>query len=78
MVGDLCSTMVEEKWNITYPLLFRLLKLALILPISTSTVERAFSAINVVKTGLHNRICDPFFKWLSSLTRRGSCIGVNF
>uniref|UniRef100_A0A7C9A4N8 HAT C-terminal dimerisation domain-containing protein n=1 Tax=Opuntia streptacantha TaxID=393608 RepID=A0A7C9A4N8_OPUST len=59
-LGDLCSTMVEEKKHITYPLVFKLLKLALILPVSTATVERAFSAMNIVKSRLRNRMCDSF------------------
>ena len=59
-LGDLCRVMVETKKDITYPLVFRLIKLALILPVSTATVERAFSAMKIVKSRLRNRMCDPF------------------
>jgi len=59
-LGDLCKVMVETKKDITYPLVFRLLKLALILPVSTTTVERAFSAMKIIKNRLHNRMCDSF------------------
>ena len=38
----------------------RLLKLALILPVSTTTVERAFSTMKIVKSKLRNRMCDRF------------------
>ena len=59
-LGDLCRVMVETKKDITYPLVFRLLKLALILPVSTTTVERAFSVMKIVKNRLRNRMCDSF------------------
>ena len=59
-LGDLCRVMVETKKDITYRLVFRLLKLVLILPASTATVERAFSAMKIVKSRLRNRMCDPF------------------
>ena len=52
--------MVEEKRHITYPLVFKLLKLALILPVSTATVERAFLSMNIVKSRLCNRMYDSF------------------
>ena len=51
---------METKKDIPYPLVFRLIKLALILPVSTATVERAFSAMKIVKSRLRNRMCDPF------------------
>ena len=47
-LGDLCRTMVEDKKHITYPLVFKLLKPALILPVFTATVERAFLTMNIV------------------------------
>ena len=34
--------------------------LALILPVATITVERAFSAMNIIKNRLHNRIGDQW------------------
>ncbi|XP_074315314.1 uncharacterized protein LOC141651505 [Silene latifolia] len=43
------------KHNI-YPLHFRLAKLLLTLPVSTTSAERAFSAVNVVKTTRHNKM----------------------
>ena len=41
-----------------YPLFYRLLKLVIVLPIATATVERCFSAIKLVKTCLRNRLND--------------------
>jgi hypothetical protein len=44
--------------TIMWPLVYRLLKLALVLPVATTTVERCFSGMKFVKTCLHNRIGD--------------------
>jgi hypothetical protein len=41
-------------------LVYRLLKLVLVLPIATASVERSFSAMKIVKTVLRNRIGDDF------------------
>ena len=41
--------MVEMKKNVSYPWVYSLVTLALILPVVTATVERAFSAMNVIK-----------------------------
>ena len=38
----------------------RLIRLVLTLPVSTATIERAFSAMKHVKTRLHNRMEDEF------------------
>ena len=48
-IGDLAQKMVETKKNGVYPLVYRLITLALILPVVTATVERVFSAMNVIK-----------------------------
>ena len=56
--SELAQTMVQPKKDKVYPLLYRLLTLALILLVTTAIVERIFSSMNVVKTQLHNRIGD--------------------
>ena len=43
-----------------YPFIYRVVKLVLTLPISTTTTERAFSAMNVIKTNLRNKMEDEF------------------
>ena len=55
--------MVETKKHIVYPLVYRLLKLALVLPVATATIERSFSAMRPVKTYLCNRLGDDAFKY---------------
>ena len=59
-LGDLARVMVETRKHLSHPLVYRLLKLSLILPVATATVERCISAMNFVKTTLRNRIGDVF------------------
>ncbi|XP_065626546.1 uncharacterized protein LOC136066336 [Quercus suber] len=53
-IGQLAEKMVEMKKNVSYPLVYSLVTLALILPIATATIERAFLAMNIIKNRLHN------------------------
>ena len=48
-IGQLVEKMVEMKNNVSYPLVYSLVILALILLVATSTVERVFSAMNIIK-----------------------------
>ena len=50
--------MVETGKHRCYPLVYRLLKLVLVLPVATATVERCFSGMKIVKTTLSNRMGD--------------------
>ena len=52
--------MVEMKKHVSYPLVYALVTLALILPVATATVEIAFSVMNIIKNRLHNRIGDQW------------------
>ena len=52
--------MVETKRDKVYTLVFLLIKLALILPVATATVERTFSAMSVVKNRLLNGMGDQW------------------
>ncbi|KAL0540729.1 hypothetical protein IC582_020742 [Cucumis melo] len=58
-IGDLAMKIVITKRDKVYPLVYRLLTLVLILPVATATVERTFSAVNIVKTRLRNRMKNP-------------------
>jgi hypothetical protein len=42
--------MVETDRHPTFPLVYCLIELAFILPVATATVERAFSAMKIIKT----------------------------
>ena len=57
-IGQFVENMVEMKKNISYPLAYSLVTLTLILLVATTTVERAFSAMNIIKNRLHNHIGD--------------------
>ncbi|XP_057756043.1 uncharacterized protein LOC130975241 [Arachis stenosperma] len=60
--SGLSQKLVETKKHVVYPLVFLLLKLALILPVATASVERTFSAMNIIKSRLRNRMGD---EWLN-------------
>ena len=57
-IGQLVEKIVEMKKNVSYPLVYSLVTLALILLVTTATVERAFSAMNIIKNRLRNQIGD--------------------
>ena len=48
-IGQLVEKMVEMKKNVSYPLVYSLVTLALILLVATTTVERAFLTMNIIK-----------------------------
>ena len=55
-IRQLVEKMIEMKKNVSYPLVYSLVTLALILLVTTITVERAFSAMNIIKNRLRNQI----------------------
>ncbi|XP_021827657.1 zinc finger MYM-type protein 1-like [Prunus avium] len=57
-ISDLAQKMVETNKDKIYPLVYLLLTLALILSVATASVERVFSAMNIVKNRLRNRMGD--------------------
>ncbi|KAJ9541079.1 hypothetical protein OSB04_027585 [Centaurea solstitialis] len=61
-IGDLARKMVETKKDKVYTLVYMLIKLALILPVATATVERTFSAMSVVKNRLLDGMGD---RWMN-------------
>jgi len=54
------SFIEKKKRKNIYPLVDRLIRLILTLPVSIATIERAFSAMKILKTSLRNRIEDDF------------------
>ena len=59
-IFELCQRMVRTRKSEYYPLIYRVVKLVLILPVSTATTKRAFSAMNVIKTELRKKMEDEF------------------
>ncbi|KAK4280334.1 hypothetical protein QN277_011970 [Acacia crassicarpa] len=60
-ISNLALKMVEKGKDIVYPLVYLLIKLALVLPVATASVERVFSAMTIVKDKLRNRMSDDWF-----------------
>ena len=61
-IGGLARLLVEIERHKVYPLVYLLLTLALILLVATATIERAFSAMNIIKNQLRNQMGN---EWLS-------------
>ncbi|XP_076923185.1 uncharacterized protein LOC143585242 [Bidens hawaiensis] len=59
-ISSLAKNMVETKKHFGYPLIYRLVKLTLVLPVATASVERCFSSMKHVKTDLRNRMSDGY------------------
>nr|CAE05818.1 OSJNBa0028M15.10 [Oryza sativa Japonica Group] len=59
-IAELSQIMEETRKHLCYPLVYQLLKLVLVLPVATATVERCFSAMKNVKTYLRNKIGDEY------------------
>ncbi|XP_050238362.1 uncharacterized protein LOC126687851 [Mercurialis annua] len=59
-IRELTKKLVELEKYTVYPLIYQLIELALILPVSTASVEKAFSAMNIIKTDLRNKMGDEF------------------
>jgi hypothetical protein len=56
----LLAMLALSDMHTAFPLVYRLVELALILPVATATVERAFSAMSIIKTGLRNKMGDDW------------------
>ncbi|XP_061358437.1 uncharacterized protein LOC133302645 [Gastrolobium bilobum] len=59
-ISELCQGLVETGKSEIYHLIYRLLRLVLTLPVSTAANERSFSALNMVKNRLGNKMEDEF------------------
>ena len=59
-ISELCRGLKISGKSKIYFLIDRLIRLVLTLPISTTTTERAFSAMKLLKTRLRNRMENEF------------------
>ena len=59
-IADLCQGLAYTGKASHYYLVDRLIRLVLTLPVSTASVERAFSAMKIVKSKLRNKMGDEF------------------
>ncbi|XP_062224632.1 uncharacterized protein LOC133923227 [Phragmites australis] len=78
-LASLAKKMVELERHIVFPSVYRLIELALLLPVATASVERAFSAMKIIKTELRNKMSDA---WCNDLMvcyiERGIFKGLDF
>jgi hypothetical protein len=63
-LSGLALKLVQNGHHLIFSLVCRLITLALTLPMATTSVERVFSAMNIIKTDLRNRMGDD---WLNDL-----------
>ncbi|XP_023731977.1 uncharacterized protein LOC111879783 [Lactuca sativa] len=59
-IGNLAKMMIETNKHTIYPMKYLLLKLTLILPVATSTIEPTFSTMKLIKNDLRNKMSDQF------------------
>ncbi|XLU30292.1 hypothetical protein S245_066358, partial [Arachis hypogaea] len=59
-IHELCRCLAETKKSKVYYLIDRLIRLILTLSVSTTTTERSFSAMKIMKTRLRNKMEDDF------------------
>jgi hypothetical protein len=57
---SLSVMLVQIKKSIKHDIVYKLLKLVLVLTVATATVERVFSSMNYVKNKLRNRMRDQY------------------
>ncbi|KAL4557935.1 hypothetical protein LXL04_036130 [Taraxacum kok-saghyz] len=57
-ISELCQWLIKTGRVPNFHLIYRVATLILILPVSTATTERSFSAMNLVKTRLRNKMED--------------------
>ena len=60
-IESLATMMVETKKHLVFPLVYKLIELALLLPVSTASIERAFSAMKIIKSKLRNKMKNDWF-----------------
>ncbi|XP_074318753.1 uncharacterized protein LOC141655579 [Silene latifolia] len=63
-LNELSMKLVETKKHLTHFKVYLLLKLVLVLPVATATMERAFSAMTFIKNKLRNSMGD---EWLNDI-----------
>ncbi|KAJ6830443.1 zinc finger MYM-type protein 1-like [Iris pallida] len=59
-ITELCRGLAETNKAQSYNLIDRLIRLVLTLPVSTTTTERAFSAMKHVKSALRSKMDEEF------------------
>uniref|UniRef100_A0A8I6XNG5 HAT C-terminal dimerisation domain-containing protein n=1 Tax=Hordeum vulgare subsp. vulgare TaxID=112509 RepID=A0A8I6XNG5_HORVV len=63
-LSSLALKLVQSRQHLVFPLVYRLIRLALTLLVATASLERVFSAMNIIKMDLRNKMGDD---WLNDL-----------
>ncbi|GAV83810.1 LOW QUALITY PROTEIN: Dimer_Tnp_hAT domain-containing protein, partial [Cephalotus follicularis] len=66
-LSELCLRLAKTGKAVIYPRVDRLIRLVLTLPVSTTTTERAFSALNIIKNKLRSKMEDDYLRSSSVL-----------
>jgi NurA-like 5'-3' nuclease len=69
-VESLDTKMVETEKHLAFSLVYKLIVLALLLHVSTTSFERKFSAMKIIKYKLGNKMNDDWFNHLICYTER--------
>ncbi|GKB20328.1 zinc finger MYM-type protein 1-like protein [Tanacetum coccineum] len=75
-LSELCRGLQITEKSEMYPLIDRLVRLILTLPVSTATSERAFSKMKLVKTRLRSTMSDDFLKSSMILSIEREIVGT--
>jgi hypothetical protein len=59
-IADLVKWLVKTRKHLSVPLVYQLLKLVLILLVAVTSMERCFSAMNIVNSVLRNKMGEKF------------------
>ncbi|GJX87484.1 zinc finger MYM-type protein 1-like protein [Tanacetum coccineum] len=59
-ITELAKELARLDKHKSFPMIYKLLKLALVLPVATATVERCFSTMKLIKSDLRNRTGNRF------------------
>ncbi|XP_049399788.1 uncharacterized protein LOC125863849 [Solanum stenotomum] len=66
-IKDLAKVMIETKLDQTWSLVYLLVKLTLIIPVATASVERAYSSMKYIKNDLRNRMDEDLLNGLVAI-----------
>ncbi|KAL8515800.1 hypothetical protein ACS0TY_014481 [Phlomoides rotata] len=77
-LGALSVMLVETKKHVTYPTIYLLIKLVLILSVATASVERVFSGMTYVKNRLQNNMGDQLLSdWLVTFIEKNVFLQIS-
>ena len=70
-IGHLAIKMVQREMDKDFGLVYRLIKLVLVLPVATASVERVFSYMKIIKTEFRNKMWNDWLNhWMTCYIER--------